>query len=209
VTAWVVKLGGSVFNSTELPKWLDVIARAGAGRVILVPGGGPWADEVRTAQKIDGFDDRTAHRKALLAMEQYGQVLARMRSNLAPASSVAGIKQVLQQKQIAVWMPYAMVVEEPSIEASWDVTSDSLAAWLTSRLDASGLMLIKSVQMDELQPGIAELVRLGWVDQAFARFASGIHVPIIVFGLGGQQAALELLASPADENRFPVARLNI
>ena len=102
-----------------------------------------------------------------------------------------------------------MVVEEPSIEASWDVTSDSLAAWLTSRLDASGLMLIKSVQMDELQPGIAELVRLGWVDQAFARFASGIHVPIIVFGLGGQQAALELLASPADENRFPVARLNI
>jgi len=204
VTAWVVKLGGSVFNSTELPKWLDVIARAGAGRVILVPGGGPWADEVRIAQKIDGFDDREAHRKALLAMEKYGQVLAGLRSNLALAPSVAGINEVLQQNKIAVWMPYAMVVEEPSIEESWDVTSDSLAAWLTSRLGASGLMLIKSVQIGEPQPGIAELVRLGWVDRAFARFASGMPVPIIVLGNGDQQAALDLLASPPDKNRIPV-----
>jgi aspartokinase-like uncharacterized kinase len=204
VTPWVVKLGGSVYNSPELSNWLDVIAGAGAGKIVLVPGGGPWADEVRAAQKVEGFDDRTAHQKALLAMEQYGHVLAGLRSDLAPASSVRAIREVLLIGKIAMWMPYAMVVNEPSIEESWDVTSDSLAAWLASRLQACGLLLIKSIQMDGPQHGIGELMRRGWVDPAFGRFASCLRVPIAVFGQGGQNAALELLARPADNTGLAV-----
>jgi len=196
MTTWVVKLGGSVYKSAELSHWLDVIVGSGAGKTVLVPGGGPWADEVRAAQKVEGFDDRTAHRKALLAMEQYGHVLAGLRSNLVPAHSVPAISEVLQLGKIAVWMPYAMVVDEPSIEESWDVTSDSLAAWLAVRLQASGLLLIKSIQIDGHQPGIAELIRRGWVDPAFGRFASRLRVPTMVFGQGGQDAAVELLSSP-------------
>jgi aspartokinase-like uncharacterized kinase len=151
---------------------------------------------VRAAQSVEGFDDRTAHRKALLAMEQYGHVLAGLRSNFTPARSVAAIREVLQLEKIAVWMPYAMVVDEPSIEESWDVTSDSLAAWLAVRLNAAGLLLIKSVQTNGHKPGIAELMRRGWVDPAFGRFASGLRVPTIVLGQGGQNSAVELLSSP-------------
>ena len=192
---WVVKLGGSVYNSAELPNWLDVIAGPDAGNIVVVPGGGPWADQVRAAQKIEGFDERTAHRQALLAMEQYGHVLAGLRSKLVPASSVAAIRDVLHMGKIAVWMPYDMVVDEPSIEENWDITSDSLAAWLAVRLQACGLLLIKSIRIDGPQPGIEELMRRGWIDPAFGRFASGLRVPIIVLGQGGQKAALELLAT--------------
>jgi aspartokinase-like uncharacterized kinase len=195
MTVWVVKLGGSLANSEELPQWLDVVATAGAGKVVLVSGGGPWADEVREAQKREGFDDRLAHRKALRAMEQYGKVLIGMRANLVPAADIAEIHEALRNRQIAVWMPHAMVVADPSIPESWDVTSDSLGAWLAKQLNASALLLVKSVKIEGLQPGIEDLMRRGWVDPAFAKFSSGTHLRIGLLGQGDQKAAERMLTA--------------
>jgi aspartokinase-like uncharacterized kinase len=195
MTVWVVKLGGSLANSEELPRWLDVIATAGAGKVVLVPGGGPWADEVREAQKREGFDDRVAHRKALRAMEQYGKVLAGMRTNLVPAAGIAEIHEALRNGRVAVWMPYEMVVADPAVPESWDVTSDSLAAWLARKLNASALLLVKSLKIDGLQPGIEDLMRRGWVDPAFAIFTSGMHFRIVLLGQGDQKAAERMLTA--------------
>ena len=195
MTVWVVKLGGSLANSEELPRWLDVITTAGEGKVVLVPGGGPWADEVRAAQKREGFDDRTAHRKALRAMEQYGKVLAGMRANLVPAASIAEIGEALRNGQVAVWMPYEMVVADPSTPESWDVTSDSLAAWLAKQLNASALLLVKSVKIDGPQPGIEDLMRRGWVDAGFAKINAGVHFRTLLLGQGDQKAAERLLTT--------------
>ncbi len=195
MTVWVVKLGGSLANSPELPCWLDVIATAGAGKIVLVPGGGPWADEVREAQKREGFDDRVAHRKALRAMEQYGKALAGMRANLVPAAAVAEIHEALRNGQIAVWMPHEMVVADPSIPESWDVTSDSLAAWLAKQLNASDLLLVKSLKIDGPQPRIEDLMRRGWVDPAFEKFTSGVQFRILLLGQGDQKAAERMLTA--------------
>jgi aspartokinase-like uncharacterized kinase len=183
---WVVKLGGSLANSEELPRWLDVIATAGAGKVIVVPGGGPWADDVREAQKREGFDDRVAHLNALRAMEQYGRVLAGTRAGLIPANSIAIIREVLEKNQVPVWMPYQMVVADPSIPESWDVTSDSLAAWLADKLNASVLVLVKSFAVSEPQPAIEDMVRRGWVDRCFTQFTLGARFKIRVRGHGDQ-----------------------
>jgi aspartokinase-like uncharacterized kinase len=195
VMTWVVKLGGSLFASGQLPGWLDVIAGAGAGKVVIVPGGGPWADEVRRAQMREGFDDRSAHRKALRAMEQYASLLAGMRPNLVTATCVAEIHDILQSRQIAVWMPHEMVVAEPAIPENWEVTSDSLAAWLALRLDASGLLLVKALQIDGPQPAIEELMRRGWVDGAFAEFTSALRSPVRVVGQGDQKAVQDMLSA--------------
>jgi aspartokinase-like uncharacterized kinase len=195
MTVWVIKLGGSLANSEELPQWLDVIATAGAGKVVLVPGGGPWADEVREAQKREGFDDQVAHRKALRAMEHYGKVLAEMRTNLVPAAGIAEIHEALCNRQIAVWMPHAMVADDSSIPESWDVTSDSLAAWLARQLNASALLLVKSLKIHGPQPGIEDLMRRGWVDPAFANFISDTHLRIVLLGPGDQKAAVRMLTA--------------
>jgi len=195
MTAWVIKIGGSLMGCTELPRWLDVIATTGAGKVVLVPGGGPWAEEVRQAQQLEGFDERVAHRKALRAMEQFGKVLAGMRANLVPASSVAQFHAVLRDRGVAVWMPCEMVVADNSIPESWDVTSDSLAAWLARRLDASVLLLVKSVKVKMRQPGIEELMRLGWVDRAFAQFATGAHFRLVLAGRQDYNAAQRMLTA--------------
>lgn len=190
---WVVKLGGSLYGSAQLRAWLEALAGAGAGKVIIVPGGGPWADAVRAAQLREGFDERTAHHRALRAMECYGAALAGMGASMIPAHSAAAMQAILRHRGIALWMPYAMVAAQYQIPASWQVTSDSLAAWLAQRLDARGLMLVKSVRIERPQPGIAELVRRGWVDAAFARFTAASRFPVLLFGPGEQRAAQELL----------------
>ena len=197
MTLWVVKLGGSLANSGELPLWLDVVATTGGGKVVLVPGGGPWADEVREAQEREGFDDRVAHRKALRAMEEYGRVLSKMRNNIVPAVDVAEIHEALGNGQVAVWMPFAMVVADPSIPESWDVTSDSLAVWLAKQLGASALLLVKSLKIGRPAPCIEDLMDRGWVDAAFANFAAGVQLPIVLAGQGDQKPVERMLTEAA------------
>lgn len=164
----VVKLGGSLAGGTELTGWLAALA-AGGGNVVLVPGGGAFADGVRTMQRRWAFDDETAHHLALLAMEQYGLMLAGLQPALRPAASRSAIRQVLAAGAVAVWLPVRMALGRPDIPASWDMTSDSLAAWLAAALGADELVLVKSVAV---APGSTaeELARRGVVDPLFPRF---------------------------------------
>jgi aspartokinase-like uncharacterized kinase len=199
MTAAVIKLGGSLANSDELPQWLDVIATAGAGKVVLVPGGGAWADEVREAQKREGFDDSVAHRRALLAMEQYGKVLSGLRSNFVLADDIAAIDEVLRNGEIAVWMPYEMVVADASIPQTWAVTSDSLSAWLARELGAALLVLVKSVSVWDPKMRAGEMMKNGWVDACFGGFCAGGNFQYRVFGTGDHfQLARMLAGSIAD-----------
>ena len=190
----VVKLGGSLANSDELPNWLDVIATAGAGKVVLVPGGGAWADEVREAQKREGFDDSVAHRRALLAMEQYGQVLSGMRVNFVLADDIPAIHEVLRNRQVAVWMPYEMVVADASIPQTWDVTSDSLSAWLARELGVASLVLVKSVSVSDPKMRAVEMMKRGWVDACFGGFCAGGNFQHRVFGTGDHRQLARMLA---------------
>lgn len=86
---YIIKIGGSLYYRPELKR---VLAHA-AGLVkaphsaVIVPGGGPFADQVRRAQQRWLFADKTAHDMALLAMRQYGLMLAAL-SGLPAAERV-------------------------------------------------------------------------------------------------------------------------
>src|SRR5262245_48515417 len=97
----VVKLGGSYAYSSDLPGWLQTIAGS-AGTIVLVPGGGPFADVVRAAQPRMGFDDMAAHHMALLAMEQYGRALVALNASLVLAHSIAAIRRACRGGKIPV-----------------------------------------------------------------------------------------------------------
>ena len=141
----VVKLGGSYAFSTHLKDWIDAIALC-AGRVVVAPGGGPFADAVREVQRKMGFDDRAAHHMALLAMDQYGCALASLGRRLIPAASATAIRRVLLDGGVPVWAATRMVLGAKDIPWSWDVTSDSLAAWLAGRIGAKRVLLVKHVE---------------------------------------------------------------
>jgi 5-(aminomethyl)-3-furanmethanol phosphate kinase len=165
----VVKLGGSFAFSEHLNKWIEALADC-AGRVVIVPGGGPFADAVRLAQTRMGFDDRAAHQMAVLAMEQYGRALASFSSVLSPAASAEAIDRELVAGRVPVWMPSAMVLEAEDIGQSWSVTSDSLAAWLAGRIGADNLLLIKHAKHLRGRANLKDLTAAGVLDETFALY---------------------------------------
>ena len=71
---------------------------------------------------------------AVLAMEQYGLMLAGLCPALVPVSSAAALLRAARRGDIPLWMPSRMVIERGDIPGFWEVTSDSLAAWLASYL---------------------------------------------------------------------------
>ena len=164
----VVKIGGSLACSDNLLHWLRVLAEADS--LIIVPGGGPFAEQVRAAQAHWKFDDSTAHQMALIAMEQYGRMLCALQPGLYPAASKQEILGLLRQHKVPVWMPANMVLTATAVAHSWDVTSDSLAAWLCRLLSADALLLVKSAPARDLDGSATELRRRGLVDRAFPGF---------------------------------------
>lgn len=171
---WVIKLGGSLLGSPELKGWLDVLARHGDGKIVIVPGGSIFADAVREAQRRSGIDDATAHRLAVMAMDQYGALLAGLNPALVTASSELEMAERGWQHRAMVWLPSQMVLADERLPANWKVTSDSLAAWLAGRVGASHLVLVKSADLARLAGNqeARHLAEMGIVDEAFEDFVS-------------------------------------
>jgi dihydroneopterin aldolase len=137
--------------------------------VVLVPGGGVFADSVRHAQSTMAFDDDAAHHMALLAMEQFGRALSSLDAHMSPAATIAAIDAALRDKKVPVWSPTRMVVKA-DIPPSWDMTSDSLAAWLTQKLGAPRLLLVKRTRPAGTHVDVAQLVADEIVDPLFPEF---------------------------------------
>jgi dihydroneopterin aldolase len=192
----VVKLGGSVVRSGELAAWLDAIAAA-PHPIVVVPGGGALADEVRACQTRLGFGDRAAHRMALLAMDQLAWAVAGLRQGFAVGASEDELRAALDRGQVAVWAPYVLIAERTDIEESWRLTSDSLALWLAGRIGAKRCYLIKSIARKAARTSARQLARDGIVDAAFAEMLQQTGISAFLLGRGDHKA----FAASAAEGR--------
>lgn len=189
----VVKLGGSLAAVGRLKSWLEVVTEEGRGRCVVVPGGGYFADAVRTAQQRYRFSDRAAHRMALLAMEQYALLLHDAAPNLTLCAKEETIAKTLAAGGIPLWLPSAMVAADPGIRESWDVTSDSLAAWLARRVHASALVLVKAAPAPRPLLPPAELAALGLVDQAFPAHVARAPFTLVYCSPGEEARLAEVI----------------
>ena len=198
---WVIKLGGSLADyPDDLNRWLEMLAEAGRGEVVIVPGGSFFADHVREAQKRWAFDDAVAHAMALRAMEQYGLMLCGMRTGFASAPSVTEIRRLMRKNQVPVWLPVQTLASE-KLSPSWDVTSDSLAAWLARHLAAEHLVLVKSCALPEGKLHMQELSKKGIVDAAFPNFVAAAHFKVWLVGRDDYTRVFSLLATTQRKSR--------
>lgn len=194
----VVKLGGSVIRSPDLASWLEAIVQARAP-IVVVPGGGALADEVRACQARLGFGDRAAHRMALLAMDQLAWAVGSLRQGFEVGATEQDLRAALGRGLVAVWAPYALVSERTDVEESWRVTSDSLALWLAGRLGARACYLIKSIARPEpCAASAGDLARKGIVDEAFPAMLRAAGVPAVLLCRGDQAAFASAAASGAE-----------
>jgi 5-(aminomethyl)-3-furanmethanol phosphate kinase len=177
---WVVKLGGSLYRDALLPGWLELLAQLGGGRVVIVCGGGSFADEVRQHQAQWQFPDLAAHNMAVLAMAQGAFMLQGMQPALRLAGSEHEIRRGLRGGHTVVWAPYELLREEPDESTHWGHTSDSVALALARRLNVERLVLVKSCEIEEAA-SLAELAAGGVVDSSFAPAAesAGFAIDIV------------------------------
>ena len=193
---WVVKIGGSLEATAGLRSLLALLADyAGVGMVI-VPGGGRFADQVRAKQRVTGMDDAAAHHLALRAMEQYAAVLCAMEPRLYPVTGVDEICRAHGATGVPVWLPTGQLATQPDIPANWRVTSDSLSLWLAGHINADALILIKSVP--SRTNNAQELVASGYLDEYFPEMMKQTDLSLIsCISIGEQEVLRQALASGA------------
>jgi 5-(aminomethyl)-3-furanmethanol phosphate kinase len=138
----VVKVGGALARDPGALRALCAeLARCGARHPLLVvPGGGPFADAVRAYDDRVGLRDETAHWMAILAMDQFGLALA----DLIPGAVLRRDLEPVQPGAVGVLLPHALLRDRDPLPASWDVTGDSIAAWVAGAAGAGRLVLVKA-----------------------------------------------------------------
>jgi aspartokinase-like uncharacterized kinase len=97
-------------------------------------------------RKVDGelrLSDEAAHWMAVLAMDQYAHLLAdRLRDGVV-ATNAREIASALRAGRVPVLAPSRWLRDVDPLPHSWDVTSDSIAAWVAGALGARQVVLVK------------------------------------------------------------------
>jgi probable H4MPT-linked C1 transfer pathway protein len=137
----VVKLGGSLLKTpATLRTVFGSVARAARRHPLLVvPGGGLFADAVRGVDRRFQLSDDAAHWMAILGMDQYAQLIAASLEGSDLAANCADIAARLTAGRVPVLAPFRWLQQVDPLPHSWNVTSDSIAAWVAGELGARRL----------------------------------------------------------------------
>jgi 5-(aminomethyl)-3-furanmethanol phosphate kinase len=161
----VVKVGGGV-GDDALPPLCRTLGELGERHPLLVvPGGASFADAVRDADRRFGLAAAAVHRMAILGMEQFGWLL----SELIPGAVRRAELPPVAAGRTTVLLPAALPLN--ALPASWDVTSDSIAAWVAGQVGAGRLALVKEVDglFSDWPPSGEPLARLTVAELAALR----------------------------------------
>jgi 5-(aminomethyl)-3-furanmethanol phosphate kinase len=110
--------------------------------LLVVPGGADFADAVRDADRRFRLSAATSHRMAILGMEQFGWLLSELIPRAVRCTDLARARS-LAPGMTAVLLPAGLPLD--ALPASWQVTADSIAAWVADQVGAGRLVLVKEV----------------------------------------------------------------
>jgi aspartokinase-like uncharacterized kinase len=143
----VIKVGGSL---AEDPDALRVLCHrlgeiAKKYRIVVVPGGGKFADVAREFDQQFALSSDVSHRMAILGMDQFGLLLSQIIPNSCATYLLNDAKQLSEIRVAPIFLPSRLMFQEDPLENSWNVTSDSIAAYVASRLHVAKVLLVTDV----------------------------------------------------------------
>ncbi len=147
MNATVVKVGGSIASFPERLRslCLKLSEISKKHRLIVIPGGGEFADVVRNLDKMFSLSCSATHKMAILSMDQYGLMLSDLTPNSVIVCKLQEIKSILDLGRLPVFLPSKLFFDEDPLENSWNVTSDSIAVYIAHRLNVSRVLLVTDV----------------------------------------------------------------
>lgn len=142
----MIKIGGSLGQSPRLEELMSRVSKLGARyKILIIPGGGAFANAVREYDQRFCLGNDTCHWMSIRAMDQFGVMISSMCSNSELVQGLADVRNALVAGRVPVLLPYNLLNQADELPQSWDVTSDSIAAWVADRVKARRLILLKSV----------------------------------------------------------------
>ena len=173
----VLKLGGSLLDIWNLGNLLRAFCCG--RRVLIVTGGGAAADTVRRLDACCGLRSDQSHWMAIQAMSFNAGLLMRTVSGLCASDGL--------EQSPGLWPEGRPLVLDPArwllsggrsvaarIPASWDATSDSIAAIVAGAIGVDSVILGKSCE--PCGTGIADLAAGGQVDVYFPSFSRAMKI---------------------------------
>jgi aspartokinase-like uncharacterized kinase len=175
----VIKLGGSLLDEPAVAdrfrRWLAVQPPAAN---IVVVGGGAIVDAIRRLDGIHSLSPEASHWLAIRAMSVTAALAARLLDDSTVVSSLEQVRpsisaglQILDVEQL---MRDDALTADP-LPASWEVTSDSIAARVATTIGACELLLLKSAP-PPASTTLEALARSARVDAHFPRAARGLAI---------------------------------
>jgi aspartokinase-like uncharacterized kinase len=171
----VVKVGGSLLELADLDTRLrDWLTHQLAAKSIMIVGGGPAVAVVREHDRRESLADAEAHWQAIEAMSANARGLASRMQEVTRIERLADIERTDGPiiLDVIVDLHADAASDLPKLPLSWDVTSDSIAAWVAGQVDAAELVLLKSSL--PRNTNIADAVADNYVDRFFVRATSGL-----------------------------------
>ena len=136
---FVIKLGGSLTKDKKILANLcgEIEKLTKKFDLLIVPGGGEFADIVREYDKKFNLPPEISHRMAVLAMDETGFLI----------SGFFDDDDNDNDNKVKIFFPSKFLLELPEseLEHSWDVTSDSISAYIAGKLNAEKLIILTDV----------------------------------------------------------------
>ncbi|MBI5679975.1 MAG: delta 1-pyrroline-5-carboxylate synthetase [Methanobacterium sp.] len=154
---WVVKLGGSLFPEDAINLCKELVGQ----NVIVICGGGEFANKIREYDQDTNFSDTTAHKTAILCMDIIGMLVADKIDDVVSVYSLEYAKKVLDEGKLPILLPSKLLEYLDPLEHSWKVTSDSISVYISWLLKTKILIVTNVDGIYTFEPSLdgAKLIK--------------------------------------------------
>jgi len=175
---WVLKIGGSWITNPKLKTLIGRLEKKKKGKIIIVAGGGCFADSVRFAFKKTKMSEKLANTLALKSTEIFCSYLKNINKKLYLTTD-----KRFKENSLNVWLPSVILSNEKSFKKNWNSTSDSVAAWLSENIKANGLVLIKKLKKFEKINKLKKKKKKNIIDKNTSTYLKSFKGEIKITGL--------------------------
>lgn len=163
----IVKVGGSLLDLPDLGmRLLDLVALTRTATPLLIVGGGGVVEELRRLDGIHNFPPETTHRLALAGMSMTADLVAALHPRFRVSDSVFEARTLWDREMIPIFdCRKSGLIDD--LSATWDITSDSIAACIALRCRANRLILAKSIPLPAVDLPMTAAVSMQLIDPQF------------------------------------------